>query len=74
MGWPEQDWKVWTAVWQAEAAWLEGAQINGVRGGEDERLSVIEVVYNDFENGNEKAVLLGAIDSLEWTLTEFQSK
>jgi RNA polymerase II-associated protein 1 len=70
----EQDWKVWAAVWRAEAAWLEGARINGVRGGEGERLSVVEVVYDGFENGNEKTVLLGAIDSLERTLTEFQSE
>ncbi|KIM74843.1 hypothetical protein PILCRDRAFT_695345 [Piloderma croceum F 1598] len=70
----EQDWKVWAAVWRAEAAWLEGARINGVKGGEGERLSVVEVVHDGFENGNEKAVLLGAIDSLERALTVFQSE
>ncbi|KAJ7660981.1 hypothetical protein DFH06DRAFT_1326228 [Mycena polygramma] len=28
------DWGAWVTLWRAEAAWLEGARVNGVRGGE----------------------------------------
>jgi len=68
----DYDWKVWAAVWRAEAAWLEGARINGVKGGERERLSAIEAVRDGFESGNDKIVLFQAIDTMERVLAEAQ--
>ncbi|KAI6031330.1 hypothetical protein BKA83DRAFT_4198734 [Pisolithus microcarpus] len=40
----DQDWELWSAVWNVEAAWLEGARVNGVKGGEKEREEVLELV------------------------------
>jgi RNA polymerase II-associated protein 1 len=67
------DWKVWAAIWRAEAAWLEGARINGVKAGEVERLAAVETVRDGFEDGNDKTVLLSAIDAMERGLAEVQS-
>ncbi|CAL1713714.1 unnamed protein product [Somion occarium] len=32
---------VWAAIWRAEAAWLEGASVNGVKNGESEKSALI---------------------------------
>lgn len=48
---------VWTALWRAAAAWLEGAKINGVKGGESEREVVLNAVRDGFQDGPEKGVV-----------------
>ncbi|KAH9922952.1 uncharacterized protein B0H18DRAFT_1016327 [Fomitopsis serialis] len=53
----EEDAAVWTALWRAAAAWLEGAKINGVKGGEKERGVVIAAVQDQFRDGLEKIVV-----------------
>ncbi|KIY44070.1 hypothetical protein FISHEDRAFT_67762 [Fistulina hepatica ATCC 64428] len=55
----------WTALWIAQAVWLEGAQINGIRAGEQERKQVVELLLPGFgENGREGAVLHACMDAI----------
>ncbi|KAI5996033.1 hypothetical protein F5J12DRAFT_854794 [Pisolithus orientalis] len=63
----EQDWEVWSAVWNVEAAWLEGARINGMKGGEKERSEVLESVQPGFEaeEGLEHKVVRAALEAVK---------
>lgn len=47
-------WDAWTAVWRAEAAWLEGVRVNGVRGGETERADCVFALKAGFETASGK--------------------
>ncbi|KAH9973933.1 hypothetical protein BJV74DRAFT_889030 [Russula compacta] len=64
------DWGTWAALWNAEAAWLEGARHNGVRGGAGERGTSLVRLKPIFDGGVEKEVVLGAISSLKRMLDE----
>jgi hypothetical protein len=64
------DWGSWTALWNAEAAWLEGVRHNGVRGGADERELSLGWLKPTFARDTEKAVISGAIASLKRLLDE----
>lgn len=64
------DWDTWAALWNAEAAWLEGARHNGVRGGAGERETSLARLKPIFDGGVEKEVVLSAISSLKRTLDE----
>lgn len=64
------DWGTWAALWNAEAAWLEGARHNGVRGGDGERELSVARLRPAFDGGLEKEVVLGAISSLKRSLSE----
>ncbi|KAJ6503486.1 hypothetical protein C8R47DRAFT_205566 [Mycena vitilis] len=67
------DWGVWVALWRAEAAWLEGARVNGVRGGEAERAESVAVLKPAFEasDGAEHTIIKAAIDALTVGLNDF---
>ncbi|KAJ7139403.1 hypothetical protein C8R44DRAFT_764386 [Mycena epipterygia] len=54
LGVSPHDWDVWAALWRAEAAWLEGARVNGVRSGDKEREECVLVVKAAFETDGEK--------------------
>ncbi|KAI0365346.1 hypothetical protein BV20DRAFT_1125033 [Pilatotrama ljubarskyi] len=60
--------EAWARVWAATAAFLEGAKINGLRGGEEERATVLAAMKDAFSCGMEKRVvdnaLQGARDAL----------
>ncbi|KAI0354834.1 hypothetical protein OH77DRAFT_1511920 [Trametes cingulata] len=64
----DKDEDVWTRLWAAGAAFLDGARINGLRGGEEERAAVLAAVKDPFSNGVERRVvdnaLQGARDAL----------
>ncbi|KAI0754474.1 hypothetical protein C8Q80DRAFT_1266096 [Daedaleopsis nitida] len=64
----DTDSETWAALWSSTAAFLEGAKINGMKGGEDDRASVTAAVKDGFTNGTEKrvvdAALRGARDGL----------
>ena len=55
------------ALWNAIAAWLEGSSVNGLRGGDEERKQMIEVLAVGFSCGPEKLVVEGALDNLTVT-------
>ncbi|KAI0036285.1 hypothetical protein K488DRAFT_41524 [Vararia minispora EC-137] len=67
LGEDEREWGVWRAVWDALAAWLEGARVNGVRGGEAERSAVVERegFKASFESGTPRRIVEAAIVSLQ---------
>ncbi|KAH9046233.1 hypothetical protein EDB84DRAFT_695390 [Lactarius hengduanensis] len=64
------DWGSWTTLWNAEAAWLEGARHNGVRGGVEERESSLARLKPAFARDTETEVISGAISSLKRLLSE----
>ena len=64
------DWGSWTALWNTEAAWLEGARHNGVRGGAEERELSLARLEPAFARDTEKEVVSGAISSLKRLLSE----
>ena len=49
--------QVWGKIWRAIAAWLEGSGVNSVRGGEAEKLAIIELLRSGFESGVEHTVV-----------------
>jgi len=66
------DLQLWNALWRCLSAWLEGAQINGVSGGEAERSSAVEVTRRGFDCGPEKDVFTSAFRALRQALGELQ--
>ncbi|EJF55862.1 hypothetical protein DICSQDRAFT_175427 [Dichomitus squalens LYAD-421 SS1] len=51
------DEETWARLWSALAAFLEGAKVNGVRGGEEERALVLGALKDDFAFGTQKQVV-----------------
>ena len=47
----------WSALWRALAAWLEGASVNSVKGGETEKQAVIDAIRDGFVTGAEHTVV-----------------
>ena len=66
-------WKVWSAVWQAQASLLEGAHVNGVKGGEEERQKAIVALKLGFDGGKEWDVVTGVVDLFQHELRELRS-
>ncbi|KAF8216352.1 hypothetical protein K438DRAFT_1797081 [Mycena galopus ATCC 62051] len=69
-----EDWKTWAALWRAESAWVEGARVNGVRGGEAERVECVAAIKAGFEDGEtrkEHAVVRGALGAFAAALKDF---
>lgn len=69
----EKDWEVWASVWGAEAAWLEGSRINGVKGGLAERLECVNVLKTGFETGKERDVINGVLGAIQQELLHLKS-
>ncbi|KAJ7433558.1 hypothetical protein FB451DRAFT_1419624 [Mycena latifolia] len=63
----------WAAVWRAEVAWLEGARVNSVRGGEKEREQCALAVKAAFETGGGKdhVVVEAAVATFTSRLKDF---
>ncbi|KAG2125791.1 hypothetical protein DEU56DRAFT_823777 [Suillus clintonianus] len=55
---------VWAAIWCASSAWLEGARVNGIRGGERERVEILKTIRDGFTQGVEHSVVRAALDAL----------
>lgn len=64
----QDDLELWSALWRCLSAWLEGAQRNGISGGEAERSLVIETTRRAFECGPEKDVFTSAFKASRQTL------
>ncbi|KAI0823962.1 hypothetical protein BC628DRAFT_1323797 [Trametes gibbosa] len=60
--------EIWAHLWNAGSAYLEGARVNGMKGGEEERSIVLSAVKDAFSAGVEQRVvdhaLRGARDAL----------
>ena len=70
----QDDLQLWSALWRCLSAWLEGAQLNGISGGEAERSSVIRVTRPAFEGGPEKDVFTSAFRASRQILEGFQAE
>ena len=70
----QDDLQLWSHFWRCLSAWLEGAQLNGVSGGEIERLSVIEVTRRAFYDGPEKDVFTSVFKVSRQTLVDLQDE
>ncbi|KAF4577461.1 hypothetical protein EYR40_003001 [Pleurotus pulmonarius] len=68
----EEEYGAWAALWNAQAAWVEGSKVNAVRGGTAERESAIAALKEGFnsELGKERAVISLAADSMRMALAE----
>ena len=66
------DWSVWTALWRAQASWLEGSKVNAIKGGEAERLEVVSSVKNGFENGKEGIIVMGVLTTFQQKLEQYE--
>ncbi|KAJ6518694.1 hypothetical protein C8R45DRAFT_2812 [Mycena sanguinolenta] len=66
-----EDWESWAALWRAESAWLEGARVNGVRGGEAERAECVSAIKAGFEDGHEHAVVKVVLSAFSTALNDF---
>ncbi|KAF9517230.1 hypothetical protein BS47DRAFT_1390022 [Hydnum rufescens UP504] len=56
--------RFWAVIWNATAAWLEGASVNGVRGGEEEKRIILAQLTAAPSSGSEKHIVLSAIQVL----------
>ena len=72
-GIPEMVPEVWAAIWGAASAWLEGARVNGIRGGEGERAATLKAIQNGFNNGIEGRAVRVAIDALRAELAQIHN-
>jgi hypothetical protein len=64
LGDQQENWRVWEAVWEQEAQWLEGCKLNGVRGGETERLEFLQNFQSGFRNGTRGRVVHSVVETL----------
>ena len=67
-----EDWSVWTALWRAQASWLEGSKVNAVKGGEAERLEYLSSVKREFENGKESIIVTDVLTTFWQVLEKYE--
>ncbi|KAG1751936.1 hypothetical protein EDD22DRAFT_850671 [Suillus occidentalis] len=65
----EGEGEVCAAIWGASSAWLEGARVNGIRGGEGERAKTLETIHDGFIKGVEHNVVTASLEALRSELT-----
>ncbi|TDL19699.1 hypothetical protein BD410DRAFT_900034 [Rickenella mellea] len=65
----EWDVAVWSSLWRALSAWLEGCKVNSIKNGQDERRAVIERLRESLSSGVEKAILTSAVDGVRSVLS-----
>ncbi|KAG5352948.1 hypothetical protein C0989_011853 [Termitomyces sp. Mn162] len=70
LGTEQQDWLIWAGVWKVQAVWLEGARVNGVRGGSSERMECLDVIRDGFTDGKEKEVIIGCLDAIKQSMNQ----
>jgi RNA polymerase II-associated protein 1 len=68
----KEDWSVWTALWRAQASWLEGSKVNAVKGGEAERLEFVNSVKSGFENGKEGIIVIDVVSTFRQELEKYE--
>lgn len=71
LGGERSDWAVYVAMWDAEAAWLEGARINGIKGGGEEREEALQIFRSTFaKDGTEFGIVRRALEVVQHDLAE----
>ncbi|KAF7422269.1 hypothetical protein PC9H_010425 [Pleurotus ostreatus] len=68
----EEEFSAWAALWNAQAAWVEGSKVNAVRGGTAEREDAIAALKDGFsqELGKERLVISLAANRMRVALAE----
>jgi RNA polymerase II-associated protein 1 len=66
----EPDKDAWPALWNAEAAWLEGSRVNSIRAGEKEREEMASAVRSGFAEGMEGNVVHASLVVLQGLLAD----
>ena len=67
-----ENWGVWTALWKAQASWLEGSKVNAIKGGEAERLEFVNSVKSGFENGKESIIVTNVLTTFRQELEQYE--
>ena len=67
-----EDWSVWTALWRAQASWLEGSKVNAIKGGEAERSEFLSSVKKGFENGKEGIIVTDVLTTFWQELGKYE--
>ncbi|KAG1766618.1 hypothetical protein EV702DRAFT_791069 [Suillus placidus] len=62
--------EVWAAIWSASSAWLEGARVNGIRGGEGERAETLNTIQDGFIKGVEHSIVRTSLEALRAELAQ----
>ncbi|KAH0832381.1 hypothetical protein J3R83DRAFT_13413 [Lanmaoa asiatica] len=72
LGGERSDWALYAVTWDAEAAWLEGARINGIKGGEEERKEALKFVGRTFaaKDGTEFGIVQRALEAMNRDLEQ----
>lgn len=71
LGSERPDWAVYAAIWDAEAAWLQGARINGIKGGQAEREEALQMLRCTFSNdGTEFGIVRCALEAVQRDLAQ----
>ncbi|OCB91062.1 hypothetical protein A7U60_g1699 [Sanghuangporus baumii] len=65
--------RLWAAVWDALASWLEGCRINSLAAGQDERDKLNKAVEQSWKSGAEKRILEETSSRLMEELSEVSS-
>ncbi|KAL5519729.1 hypothetical protein ACEPAG_1389 [Sanghuangporus baumii] len=68
------DSRLWAAVWDALASWLEGCRINSPAAGQDERDKLNKAVEQSWKSGDEKRILEETGSRLMEELSEDSSR
>lgn len=55
---------MFSALWRAITAWLEGSRINGVKSGEKERTEWLQILSPGFNSGLEERIIVASVDGL----------
>jgi hypothetical protein len=66
------NWPLYAAMWDAEAAWLEGARINGIKGGEEEREEALQILRGTFgtNDGIEFGIVQHVLEAVQRELKD----
>ena len=66
------DWPLYAAIWDSEAAWLEGARINVIKGGQGEREEALQILRGTFSpnHGTEFGIVRCALEAVQRDLGE----
>ena len=72
LGYETSDWPLYAVIWDAESAWLEGARINGIKGGAKEREEALQILRATFStNRGAEFVIVGhALEAVQRDLQE----
>ncbi|KAG2140224.1 uncharacterized protein EDB93DRAFT_1209758 [Suillus bovinus] len=69
----EGEGEVWAAIWSASSAWLEGARVNGIKGGEGERAEILNTIQDGFTKGVEHSVVTASLEALRTELAQIHN-